>query len=86
MPGQPLQPFAPPNMILGNLPGGLTSGMLITWGWYAVCAFWVVYTLVAIYHWIKYSHASWVMVPAIALHLLVSSSLIVYAFTGIWYL
>ncbi len=80
---QPLQPFAPPTALLGYLPDGLvSSGLLMEWFLYAVFAFWAVYTLVAVYHWLKYSHASWVAFPAIAVHLFISLSLITYALSG----
>ncbi len=76
---QPLQPFAPPTALLGYLPGGTVSpGLVVEWFLYAVFAFWAVYTLVAVYHWLKYSHASWVAFPAIAVHLVISFALIFY--------
>ncbi|MBU6388295.1 hypothetical protein KGQ72_00185 [Patescibacteria group bacterium] len=82
MTDQPLQPFAPPAALLHYLPNGLSAGVAVTWLLYAVFAFWAVYTLVAIYHWLKYSHASWVAFPAIAVHLLVSFALMSYALSG----
>ena len=82
MPDQPLYPFSPPSAILLYLPDELSSGTVITWVLYAVFAFWAIYTIVAIYHWLKYSHASWVAFPAIALHLFVSFSLMIFTLTG----
>lgn len=79
---QPLQPFAPPTALLSYMPNGLSSGVVVTWALYAVFAFWAVYTLVAIYHWLKYSHASWVAFPAMAVHLFVSFALMSYALSG----
>jgi hypothetical protein len=80
---QPLQAFAPPSALLSYLPNGLFStGVAMTWTLYAVFAFWAVYTLVAIYHWLKYSHASLVAFPAIAVHLLISFALISYVLSG----
>lgn len=79
MPDQPLQAFAPPNTLFERIPEGyLTPGLAIEWFIYLAFAFWAVYTLVATYHWLKYSHASWVAYPAIALHIFVSLSLIFY--------
>jgi hypothetical protein len=77
----PLQPF-PHIGIVQFLPGGLSGGVIVMWVLYAIFAFWAVYTLVAIYHWLKYSHASLVAVPAIALHLALSFALMSYALTG----
>lgn len=82
MPDQPLQPFAPPTTLLSYLPSGFSSGIAVTWVLYAVFAFWAMYTLVAIYHWLKYSHASWVAFPAIFAHLLVSLAFMSYALSG----
>lgn len=83
MPDQPLQPFAFPSADLFSfLPSGLSAGVAVTWVLYAIFAFWAVYTVVAIYHWLKYSHASWIAFPAIALHLFVSFALMSYALSG----
>ena len=81
---QPLQPFALPSLLLGqvNLPGLPSGGAFVTWTLYAVFAFWAVYTFVAIYHWLKYPHASWTAFPAIAVHLFISFALISYALSG----
>ncbi len=64
------------------LSSGLSPADVVVWGLYAAFAFWVVYTLVAIYHWLKYSHASWLTFPAIAVHLFVSFILISYSLSG----
>lgn len=83
MPGQPLQPFAPPTALFEQLHiSGISSESFITWTIYAVFAFWAIYTLVAIYHWLKYSHASLVAAPAIAAHLFVSFALMSFALSG----
>ena len=82
MPDQPLRAFAPPADLLKYLPAGLSVGMVVTWALYAVFAFWAIYTLVAVYHWLKYSHASWVAFPAIAIHLFISIALMSYALSG----
>ncbi len=82
MPDQPLQPFSPPTALLTYLPDGVSAGAIVEWSLYIVFAFWAVYTLVAIYHWLKYSHASWVAFPSIALHLFISFALMAYALSG----
>ncbi|MHB1162967.1 MAG: hypothetical protein ACYCZZ_00330 [Minisyncoccota bacterium] len=82
MSNQPLHPFSPPAALLSYLPNGLTPDTLVAWALYLVFAFWALYTLVAIYHWLKYSHASRVAFPAIAVHLLVSFALMAYALSG----
>ena len=86
MPDQPLQPFSPPTALLSYLsylPGGsLSTGLAMEWFLYAVFAFWAVYTIVAIYHWLKYSNASWIAFPSMAVHLYVSFALMSYALSG----
>lgn len=84
MPDPLLQPIYPPSAVFAqlHLPATLSSGLLVTWGLYIVFAFWAVYTVVAIYHWFKYSHASWVAFPAIAAHLFISFALMSYTLSG----
>lgn len=81
MTDQPLKPFSPPNF--AHFPSiSISSSTLVSWVLYLIFAFWIIYTLVAIYHWLRYSHASWVAVPAIATHLIVSLALIGYALSS----
>jgi len=86
MPGQPLQPFSPPASLSAFLPNGITAGTMVEWILYIVFAFWALYTLVAVYHWLKYSHASWIAFPAIATHLFISLVLMAYALSGVFIL
>ena len=82
-PTQPLQPFSPPSNLLAHLPAGaLSVGVAVEWVLYAVFAFWAVYTLVIIYHWLKYSHDSRLVLPAIGAHLALSVALMAYALSG----
>ena len=82
MPDQPLNPFQPP-AILSHLPAGsLTGGVAVEWLLFAVFAFWLSYTLVVIYHWLKYSHGSAWAYPAIGFHLFLSIALMAYALSG----
>jgi len=77
-----LQPFAPPAFLLPYMQNGFSSGIVSAWVLSTVFVFWTIYTLIAVYHWLKYSHASWVAFPAIAIHLFVSFVLAVYAISG----
>ncbi len=78
MPDQPLQPFALPQGISIHLSAGSTIG----WALLLVFLIWAVYTLVASYHWIRYSHAPAVALPAIIAHLAVSAALMSFALSG----
>jgi hypothetical protein len=81
MPLEPLTPFQNPLETLANLgvpiPTSALKIALIT-----VFVVWLVYTLIAIYHWLRYSHASVVAFPAIFVHLVVSVGIMSYALTG----
>lgn len=83
MTDEPLRAFSPPDFF-NQFPAipGISTGTITIWVLYAVFAFWAIYTLVAIYHWLKYSHASWVAFPAIGVHLFVSFALMSYALSG----
>jgi hypothetical protein len=80
MPDVPLQPFTPPAIVLDTLHlSGLVSSPLIfflTLG--AVALLWLIYTLVAVYHWVKYADHVLVALPVVAVHLYVSYWLFVY--------
>jgi hypothetical protein len=81
---QPLQPFSTPTSLGSFIPSGISVGVLIKWILYIAIIFWVIYTIIAIYHWLKYSHGSWVAFPAIATHLGVSFVLIIFALYGVF--
>lgn len=82
MTDQPLQAFSAPASLLAYLPEGISVGTVVEWALYVVFAFWAIYTIVAIYHWLKYSHASWIAFPAMAAHLFISFALMTYALSG----
>lgn len=44
---------------------------------------WLIFTLVSIYHWLRHGAESWISVPVIALHLFISGWLIFYATSGL---
>lgn len=64
------------------MPTGVSFGILFKFTLYIVIIFWAIYTVIVIYHWLKYSHGSWVAYPAIVTHLGVSLVLILFAFYG----
>ena len=43
---------------------------------------WLIYTVVAAYHWLRYGHQSSVAIPAIITHLVVSAALALFAVSG----
>ena len=79
---QPLQPFSSPLALLSYLPNGFSEGIAVKWLLLVVFVFWAIYTIVAIYHWLKYSHSSWIAFPAIAVHLFISFALASFVLFG----
>lgn len=82
MPDQALVPFQNPFTVLSSLGIDVTAGSALTALLAFVFAVWLIYTLIATYHWLKYSHASLLAFPAIFVHLAVSVALMSYALTG----
>ncbi len=80
---QPLRPVSSPAAVLSQLPiGTIPIGLALQYLLYAVFAFWAVYSIVIVYHWLKYSHDSRIAFPAIALHLFLSVALMAWALSG----
>jgi hypothetical protein len=75
---EPLKPFT-------GLPFSVAvdGGAILGWVIFTVFAFWGLYTMVGIYHWIKYSHAAAVAYPAIFVHLAVSGALALIVLSGL---
>lgn len=43
---------------------------------------WLIYTIVAAYHWLRYGYRSSIAIPAIITHLIVSGALALFAISG----
>lgn len=77
----PLTTFA---STLNSLSGSTVSPSLasvVVLG--VVVVLWGIYTLITIYHWMRYSHAALIAIPAIAAHLILSAILITFAWGGL---
>ena len=48
-----------------------------------VFIWWAVFTLVAVYHWMRYARDTWLAVPALAVHLFVSAWIFIFATGGL---
>lgn len=84
-------PSALPNSpSVDSLPGGFSSALELS-GFYDIVPFiflilfaiWAIYTVVSIYHWVRYSRNSWLAAPSIAVHIVVSIALMFYATAGL---
>lgn len=66
-----------------SLPEGIDASSIFSVLFALIFIFWLIYTLVVIYHWMRHAQDSWTAVPAVALHLFVSGWLIFYATSGL---
>lgn len=72
-------PFSKP---IYNVPSADFSSVL-TIAFFLIFVVWIGYSIIVAYHWFRYGHQSWLAVPAIAIHVLVSGFLIFYIATGV---
>lgn len=63
--------------------GTVTSEGVISVIFTLIFIWWLVYTVVAIYHWFRFGRSSWVAVPAVAVHLAVSGMIFVAMTSGL---
>lgn len=73
-------PFQTPIYSIGT-PADFSSVLTILF--FIIFVGWLIYTIVAAYHWFRYNHQSWLAVPAVALHVFVSGLLIFYIASGV---
>lgn len=66
-----------------TLPEGISFESIFSVIFALIFIFWLIYTLVVIYHWMRHAPDTWVAVPSIAVHLFVSGWLIFYATSGL---
>lgn len=83
---QPLSPFPSPTYIPGFSSIAISQGFVVEWFCYIVFTFWAAYTAIAIYHWLKYSHASLIAIPSIVAHIGISFILISYILSGAYFI
>jgi hypothetical protein len=43
---------------------------------------WLIYTFIVMYHWIRYGHRSWIVMPVLATHVIISAALFLMAISG----
>ncbi len=79
----PIQPISSISSPLTPLFSHINFSQVIAVVFALFFLFWLIYTLVASYHWLKYSHKSSVAIPAIITHILVSGFLALYAVSGL---
>lgn len=77
----PLNPF--PNTWIGSMPGGISISSIITVLFFIVFIIWAIYSIIAVYHWFRYAHHSWLTVPILVLHFFVSGFLLLFMVSGL---
>lgn len=78
LPDSPIPAVTSPLVYVKQLTGAEFISVFFT----IIFILWAIYTLVSVYHWVRYGRSSWVAVPAIGVHLIVSAFLMVYAVAG----
>ena len=78
-----MQPTIPAGPSIGFTVTSLPIGQIVPVFFTLVFIVWLIYTLVASYHWIRYSNNMTVAFSAIGVHVLVSSVLAIYAVSGL---
>jgi hypothetical protein len=73
-------PFQQP---LLNIAAPADFSSMLTIAFFFIFIGWFIYTIVASYHWFRYSHRSWLAVPAVAVHIFISGLLIFYIASGV---
>ena len=68
---------------LGSLAGALDVREVAAVILALMFAFWIIYTLVAAYHLVRYGHRSWLTVPGLSVHIVVSLLLALFAISGL---
>ncbi len=80
----PLSPVSSPLTVLTALgfhTAALTPQIVALALLVVVLLGWTFYSLIALYHWLRYSHAASITWPALIIHAVVSGLLIVFMFT-----
>ena len=78
--GDAIDPFPTPDFLSFGIPH---VGNVLPALFFVVFAIWLLYTVVLAYHWFRYSYRSFLAVPMVALHIVVSGVLILLAVAGL---
>jgi hypothetical protein len=73
-------PFQTPLYTLPTIHGG---GHILVILFFFIFLAWAAYSVIAAYHWFRYSHRSWLAIPAVVTHVVVSGAIILYIASGV---
>lgn len=76
-----LNPFPTPLWLQNS--GGFEVVKILPAIFALVFIIWSAYTIIVVYHWFRYSHRSWLTVPALALHFFISITLLLFTISGL---
>ncbi len=76
-----MEPVAAPVEFIAapNIPVGTVLSVVIT----LIFIWWAAFSLVAAYHWFRFGRDSWVAVPALVIHFIVSAWIFMFATGGL---
>ena len=76
------QMYLGPSLALGPVFESIDAGKVVAVVAWVMFVLWLIYTVVAAYHWLRYSHRSSIAIPALIIHVIVSAALALYAISG----
>ena len=79
MPQEPLVGVKSP---LESLPKLETPTELMSVMFTFIFIIWLVYTIISVYHWFRFGRNSWIAVPAVTAHVVVSGALMLFITSG----
>jgi len=71
-----------PSYELGPIFSAIDPGKVVSVIAWIMFVLWLVYTIVAAYHWLRYGHRSSIAIPALLVHFIVSAALALFAVSG----
>lgn len=64
-----------------SIPDFIPLGGFVALVFALIFIWWLIYTLVVVYHWYRYARDSWLFVPIIIFHLMISGWLVLFITT-----
>lgn len=75
-------PALQPPVSLSLMHSTIDPRTILSVGFALIFVIWAIYTLVVIYHWVRYGHQSWAAVPAVITHLVVTACILMFMVSG----
>jgi uncharacterized membrane protein YqjE len=72
--------YTPPSILAEKLPFSPDQALSVIFTLLFIV--WAIFTLIALYHWVRYARNRWVTVPALTVHVAVSAALFLFIVSG----